>query len=219
MKRFVFALNTRRRFAPRFRLSDVRVFFKRYGAAAFFSAALFFGIAAGASTSGEMSSDSLRRLDFLFLANMPERLGSGFIGAFAASLSSDFIFSAAAFLCAFSAWGVLALPLIAFFKGFGTGVTAGYVISAYGFRGAVFYVAVLLPGIVLFSLTLVNQLASSYNITRVFAVTLFRDNRLDRSAIRSYLFKSLKYLLLTVAAAVLDTVLWLVLSGVIISDQ
>ena len=50
------------------------------------------------------------------------------------------------FLCGLSIWGAYCVPLAPLFRGFGMGITAGYLYAAYGFQGFLFHLAVILPG-------------------------------------------------------------------------
>ncbi|MFQ9793142.1 MAG: stage II sporulation protein M [Acutalibacteraceae bacterium] len=57
-----------------------------------------------------------------------------------------FLFLLFCFLCGLSIWGAYCVPLAPLFRGFGMGITAGYLYAAYGFQGFLFHLAVILPG-------------------------------------------------------------------------
>lgn len=215
MKGITLALNKRPRKARKARKTvDVKYIARRYGAVIFFSLMLLCGLVFGCVLSGKMSDTTLKRLDILFTTNLPQRLSDGALGAFCASFGSDFLFLFAAFLLGLSLWGAAVIPLVAVFKGFGVGISAGYLISSYGLKGAVFYFTLLLPGIILFCVALVNQLASSYNIYVKMLTVLLKRNRYGfRDAFRLYLAQSLYCLLLAFGAAVIDVLLWCVFAG------
>lgn len=227
MKGIVFSLgkNERKRSKPqkssankRFGISsrkpDVKYLIKRYGSVAFFTAMLICGLMAGALISNSISKDTLLRLDFLFTTNLPDRLDGGAFTAFCASFASDFLFLLLAFLMGLCMWGIVALPFITFFKGFGIGVSAGYLFSTYGLTGAVFYLSVLLPGILVFSMVLVYMSSSSYNIFKRLCKSLFSkgDNYFSAS-LKIYFQKSFLYLLLSLFSALLDMILWCLFAG------
>ena len=65
---------------------------------------------------------------------------------FVACFASDFIFLAVVFLLGLAPWGIPFLPFVSAFKGFGTGLTAAYLIITYSLKGAGFYLLVVLPG-------------------------------------------------------------------------
>ena len=192
----------------------IKLLLKRWGGIALFAFTLVAGLTVGCICSGGLSSGTLKSLDFLFATNMPERLSGGAWGAFCAGFASDFLFLLAAFLMGLSLWGAAALPFIAFFKGFGVGVSAGYLILTFGVKGIMFYILVLLPGIVISGVALIYQLNAALDIFRCVCRALFsRAQAGFREAVRLYLRSGLKYLIVTFFAAVIDAVLWVSLAG------
>lgn len=188
--------------------------FRRWGGVITFAFLLVFGLAAGCVSSGNLSSDTLKNLDFLFMTNMPQRLSGGAIGAFCAGFASDFLFLFSAFLMGLSLWGVAALPFISFLRGFGIGVSAGYLLITYGFKGLLFYIFVLLPGIVISATVLIYELNASLMFYISMCRKLFKKTSTDfREPIRLYMRRSLRYLIVTFIAALTDTVLWVGLAG------
>ncbi|MBR1752258.1 MAG: hypothetical protein IJ740_15555, partial [Ruminococcus sp.] len=143
---------------------DFKAILRRWGGVIIFAFTLVLGLAIGCICSGGLSSGTLKNLDFLFMTNMPQRLSGGPLGAFCAGFASDFLFLLAAFLMGLSLWGAAVLPLISFFRGFGIGVSAGYLLLNYGFKGIIFYITVLLPGIIIFAMVLIYELNASLGI-------------------------------------------------------
>ena len=179
-----------------------------------FAIMLAAGLTVGCICSRGLSSGTLKNLDFLFTTNMPGRLAGGAWDAFCAGFASDFLFLFAAFLTGLSLWGAAALPFIAFFKGFGVGVSAGYLISTFGVKGFLFYISVLLPGIVISGAALVYELGAAFDIFRSVWRSLFSKEKQDfRESVRLYLKSGLKYLVITFIASVTDAVLWVGLAG------
>lgn len=88
----------------------------------------------------------LKTLDFVFFSNVKARSALPVLSIFVASLASSFLFLLFCFLCGLSIWGVYCVPLAPLFRGFGMGITAGYLYAAYGFQGFLFHLAVILPG-------------------------------------------------------------------------
>lgn len=43
-------------------------------------------------------------------------------------------------------WGMFLIPAIVFFRGFGLGLTSGYVYASYAWKGVLYNFAVILPG-------------------------------------------------------------------------
>ena len=88
----------------------------------------------------------LKTLDFVFFSNVKARSAVPVLSIFLASLASSFLFLLFCFLCGLSIWGAYCVPLAPLFRGFGMGITAGYLYAAYGFQGFLFHLAVILPG-------------------------------------------------------------------------
>ena len=187
---------------------------KRWGGIMLFALMLVAGLTVGSICSGGLSSDTLKNIDFLFATNMPQRLSGGAWGAFCAGFASDFLFLLAAFLMGLSLWGAAALPLVAFFKGFGVGVSAGYLILSFGVKGVLFYISVLLPGIVISGMALIYELNAALGIFKTVCRSLFTKAKVGfREPLRLYLQSGLKYLIVTFFASVIDAVLWVSLAG------
>ena len=128
MQGIVFTYRKRKQCAkPRERhiAQGLKAFIRSWGRVLVFAVLLVSGLAAGCICSGSLSSETLKKLDFLFTTNMPERLSGGAWGAFCAGFASDFLFLLAAFSLGLTLWGAAALPFVAFFKGFGVGISAG----------------------------------------------------------------------------------------------
>lgn len=193
---------------------EIRSFFRRGGSIIFFLSALIAGLVAGTLSVNGFSEKALNSLDFLFMTNLPEKLKGGITGAFFASFASDFLFLGAAVFLALSLTGVVLLPATAFFKGFGTGVSAAYLISNYGIKGVLFYFCVILPGVFIFGMILVNELSAGLSIYKKVFLNLFRGRNYPlKGAFKMFMKKSLKNLLFTFGASVLDAVLWFLFAG------
>lgn len=91
----------------------------------------------------------LEQLDFLFFSNFQGRISSQLTSVFIASFASSFFFLFLCFLCGLSMWGAFLIPAIPFFRGFGLGLTAGYLYAAYGGHGVLYQLALILPGALL----------------------------------------------------------------------
>ena len=73
----------------------------------------------------------LARLDFLFSSNF-QMEGQTMIGIFAASFVSVFLFLLATLWMGMSLWGTILIPVLPFFRGFGLGVSSGFLYASYG---------------------------------------------------------------------------------------
>lgn len=220
MKGVIFTLKKRRRNRrglPAVSLpsvSDIRSVLRRRGTIIFFVMSMLLGLFFGSASVGSFSQKTLKTLDLLFTTNLPERLKNGLAGAFCASFASDFIFLFLAVICALSLWGAVALPFIAFFKGFGIGVSAAYLVSNYGIKGALFYFLIILPGVFVFSMVLVHQLSACYCIFKKLFLNLIKGRNYPfKEALGIFFKKSLRYLIWALIASFADALLWCVFAG------
>ena len=111
-----------------------------------FSISLICGMIFGAIFARNAGMEALDKLDFLFYSNFKTRAVQSVASVFAASFASSFIFIFICFLCGLSMWGMFIIPAVLFFRGFGLGLTSGYLYAAYGFKGILFNLSIILPG-------------------------------------------------------------------------
>ncbi len=220
MKGFVFSLKpVRRRSLPdlRQRISRFRYIFRRYGAVIFFTFVFGLGTLAGSISASRADSTFLLNLDFLFSTNLSGKLNQSFFATFSASFASNFLFLIFVFLCGLAPWGFLILFLAPAFKGFGTGLCAGYLFITYGFKGVGFYLLVMLGGTFLFCFSLIIECIQSQSLSCKIARLLLRDKETDTSVtlfVRKYLIRSLYALVVSAIASIVDMLLWTAFSGV-----
>jgi len=112
----------------------------------FLSVLLLCGMVFGAIFARSAGSASLEKLDFLFFSNYKARIAQPWASVFMASLASSFVFILCCFLCGLSMWGMFCIPAVPFFRGFGLGLTSGYLYAAYGFQGILFNALIIIPG-------------------------------------------------------------------------
>lgn len=124
---------------------DIKYYIKRYGIYILFISMLIVGLACGTVYAMSADKEMLASLDFLFFTNLDARLSQNVINTFCACFASDFIFLFAVFLLGLTPWGIPVLPFIVFLKGFGTGITAGYLFSVHSLKGIVFYLLYCCP--------------------------------------------------------------------------
>lgn len=200
----------------RLSFSDIRYFFKRYGIRTLFVILLLFGLAGGSVYAQNADTEMLNSLDFLFTTNLDARLTQNAVGTFCACFASDFIFLITIYLLGLAPWGIPVMPLVILFKGFGTGLTAGYLFITNSFSGLGFYLLVLLPGTFLFCIALLLFTTSAFCFSkRMFFYTVgktlpkqpLRQGVIDLS---SHFMTSL---IMTFCASLLDTVLWTLFAG------
>lgn len=200
-----------------FNLSDIRYFFKRYGIRVAFIILFLAGLTAGSVYADNADSQMLSSLDFLFTTNLDARLEQNTIGIFCACFASDFIFLLSVFLLGLAPWGIIFMPLVILFKGFGTGLTAGYLLITYSLKGAGFYLLVLLPGTFLFCLALVLLLSSAFSFSKHMLSSLISRNEPKnplRLGMLDFCSRSVTALIMTFFSALLDSILWTFFAGV-----
>ena len=200
----------------RFRLPDVRYLVKRYGILLLLAALLLTGLVLGVIYAANADSQTLLSLDFLFTTNLDARLSQSAFGIFCACFASDFLFLFGVYLLGVAAWGIPFLFLTVCFKGFGTGVTAGFLCLSHSLSGAGFYLLVLLPGTFLFCVALVRFCAFAFESSkRIFCISLGKQAvaRPLREELLTFSSRFLTALLVTFFASLLDTLLWTLFAG------
>lgn len=198
--------------------TDMVYYLKRYGVLIFLGLALVIGMVFGAVSAGQADEQMLKNLDFLFITNFKQRLEQSLFLTFAASLSSYFIFFLAQFLLGFAAWGTVLLPVATFFKGFGTGLCAGYLCGAYGLEGVGFYLLLMLPGAFLSSVAMLLQGKEAFYFSKSLLYMLLPDRIKSKQAnppqFTKYLLTGSYILILTAVSAGVDVLLSMCFSGV-----
>ena len=181
----------------------------------FFAAGLLFG----SLYAKEASGDFLTRVDFLFTTNLESRLNQPVFSTFAASFASDFVFLVFVFLCGFAPWGMVVVPFAPAFKGFGTGLSAGYLFITYGFKGAAFYFLVVLGGTFVFTFALIMECVQAQKLSAcTLKLMISAESSCNiRTQVRTFLYRSLYLLLLTCGSALVDMFLWSTLAKLFFS--
>lgn len=195
---------------------DIKYYIKRYGIYILFISMLIVGLACGTVYAMSADKEMLASLDFLFFTNLDARLSQNVINTFCACFASDFIFLTVVFLLGLAPWGIPFLPFVSAFKGFGTGLTAAYLIITYSLKGAGFYLLVVLPGTFLFCLALVKLSAYAFEISKQMFFSLIghshQTNSLKNEVI-DFCSRSVSALIMTFCSTLLDTTLWCLFSG------
>lgn len=140
-----------------FKKQDILYFFRRYGINTLLGVSLCVGLIFGAVCAGNADKTLINSLDFVFVSNFQSRCNQSVLSTFVATLTSNFIFFSANFLLGLSVWGCAGVPFLIAFKGFGMGITGGYLYKSYGFNGVGFFLLVMLSGYVISALALIFQ--------------------------------------------------------------
>lgn len=107
-----------------------------------------FGVLLGAVYITKADSAILDTLDYFFFSSIKTRMSHGFFQIFAASAASSFLFLLCIFFGGLTMWGAFFVPVFSVFRGFGFGLTAGYVYG-FGAMGVLYQVMMVLPGAML----------------------------------------------------------------------
>lgn len=195
---------------------SVKSYISRYGLQATFAALFMIGLAVGAAYSRGFDTSLISKLDLLFVSNIDTRLGMSAFEIFVSCFASYFLFVFAAFLCALSAWGFCGVPLLSVFKGFSVGLSSALIFSLYKLSGIGFYILVVLPGTVMFLLTLITYCANAFRLSLRYAgLSLFGYDREPalKAKIKYFLKRSLFAFLSAGGCAVLDMLLWVLFAN------
>ncbi len=149
--------NSRRNTTAHIQKRELIYFLRRYGINVLLCASLVSGLVLGAICAGNADQTLIEKLDFLFTSDFNSRCTQTPIYTFISALTANFIFFATIFLLGLSVWGSVGVPAIIAFKGFGMGITAGYLYKCCGFMGVGFFLLVMLAGCVISTMALIHQ--------------------------------------------------------------
>ncbi len=140
-----------------FKKKNVVYFMHRYGVITMLSVSLLAGLVFGAVCAGNADKSLMESLDFIFISDFQSRCDQSVLNSFIASLTSNFIFFIANLLLGLSVWGSVGVPFVIAFKGFGIGITGGYLYKCYALSGVGFFLLVMLCGSVVTTFALIFQ--------------------------------------------------------------
>ena len=164
------------------------------------------GMAGGALYARNADVGTLNRLDFLFAGDFQARLSEPFLSIFSASFASSFLFIFACFLCGLSMWGAFMIPLVLLFRGFGLGLTSGYLYAAYLGKGILFNLAVILPGAFICCLSILLASREGIRFSRKLAASC-DTTAFERAQIKRYSLRFGAILGIAFLAAIIDLLL------------
>lgn len=181
-----------------------------------FCMVLFTGIVCGAISGRNADSDMMKKLDFIFQTNYHVRCSQGILSAFVSSFGSSVIFLAVIFLLGLSLWGGFFAWVIPFFKGYGYGLSVGYLYSVYGFYGVGYNLLIILPGAFLSALVIAGAareaMRNSAKLTGFFIKSEVKDDL--HIQMGQYMKMMLLMLGLCAVSGILDTVLGMCFSWI-----
>lgn len=178
---------------------------------------LLAGMICGAIAARNSDETMLARLDFLFSSNF-QMEDQAMIETFAASFASTFLFLLAIVWMGMSLWGTVLIPVLPFFRGFGLGVSSGFLYATYGWQGVLFHTVVMLPGMVVSSVAILLSAREGMKFSKDLIGASFSSGKKGRGAspaLREYLTRNGMILIVGAIAALLDMMLTALLAGVI----
>lgn len=193
-------LNSFRFFIETLRQNDAMVFFSLF---------LIGGIVTGTLFARNADVAWLNKLDFLFVSNYKARAAQPLFTVFSASFASSFLFILCCFLCGLSMWGMFITPVIVFFRGFGLGLTSGYLYAAYEWQGVLYNLVVILPGALFCCIAILLAAREGTRFSKRMAVlgASSQSGMISRSNLKRYLARFGTILALAFFAALVDLLL------------
>lgn len=160
-------------------------------------------------------SDSFK-ISELFENFVAERSSDSVFKTVLGSLSTNFIYIAAAYFAGVFAFGVpvsLALPLI---KGIGVGWVCGYVYMAFGLKGVAFAMLIIIPNAFISSLVLLHACTAAFGFSKKLFGIFFKDEVCHdfKLLFSKYSVKFLIFVLAMIFSSVIDAIMSGVFIGV-----
>lgn len=197
--------------------SKINYFFVRYGSVIFFISVLFAGMIFGAVKAGSANEDLLSKLDIIFSGSITLDGGETPAKTFIDSFGTSFMFLALLFCLSLSPLGIAGIPLAMFFRGFGYGISSGYLCITYGFKGLIYYIFVLLVGAFISSLALVyaSQYCLNFSVSILYSIVgrHIPDGMTLRAKLGVLLLNCAYTIILIICASLVDTGLYYLIGG------
>lgn len=188
--------------APRFHWD--KDYIRKNSLLLFLGITLLAGMVSGCLSARTADESLLTQLETLFLTDATTRSVQPMGVTFTASLTSSFLFVLTAVMMGLSAWGIALVPVIPFFRGFGLGISSGYLYAAYGLKGIGFYLAVMMPGILLSCVSILLSCREAMRFSLKFTTSGLSAKGGEAPDLRLYFTRHGLCLVISVAAAVGD---------------
>lgn len=168
----------------------------------FFLGCMVLGIIIGALFFNAQDETLNGNLSYLFNSNYEARVSQSQLNTFASSITSSFAFVLATMLMGMSVWGLFLVPLVPFFKGFGIGISSSFLFYTYSFKGMLFSIVVILPGLLISTIALLIASREATYFSLALFKTQIKNNRTP--LVKAYLLQNLKVFVLIVLSALVD---------------
>ncbi len=191
-----------------------RYFFRRYTTNILLLTSFTVGMIFGAVCAGNADTQLISRLDFLFTSDFHARCNQTALYSFIASLTANFIFFTANILFGLSLWGMVSVPLLIGFKGFGISLTGGYLYKYYGFGGVGFFLLVILSGSVISTLALISQGKNTLQFSRTLLAKVKGTPSPTSQSMYAYIISNSFILIALSISSMIDAVLNTLFAGI-----
>lgn len=170
---------------------------------------LICGLVIGSIFARNAGETSISKLDFLFFSNYKARAAQPMLSVFTASFASSFIFILFCFLCGLSMWGMFLIPVVVFFRGFGLGLTSGYIYASYAWEGVLYNLVVILPGALFCCIAILLAAREGTRFSKRIAAcgTSAKNGVISRNNFKLYLMRFGTILAVAFFAALIDLLL------------
>ena len=111
-------------------------------------------------------------------------------------------------------WGMFMIPPVLFVRGFGLGLTSGYLYAAYGLKGILFNALIILPGAFLCCLALLLAAREGVDFSRRIAQSAKSAAGREHPAVKQYLLRFGTIIAIAFMASVLDVIMTLSFAGI-----
>lgn len=177
-----------------------------------FLAGMLYGtVFARNATGGLLNSLSAVNQSYLYEKGS-QSLMTGFVGA----LTSSGIFLLIALVSGMSAIGQPVSVALMFVRGLGIGSYTGYLYVQYGGKGVLYSVLLILPGVIISTMTLIVACRESFRLSNVILFSFLKETgKLNKTLFMLYIKKFIILFICLVVSAVADTALSFVFSGLI----
>lgn len=199
---------------------SVTYFFRRYGLITFFIIVLFSGMIFGAVRAGRADKEFMDKLDILFSTNIAVKQEQTLAQTFINSFCTSFLFLVLLFCFSLSPLGLVLIPPVMFFRGFGYGISSGFLCITYGIKGFIYYILVMLLGAFVSSLALVYASQYCFDFSKEMLLSIFCGKPSEAHNLRrkiGELSLSCGYMIIIIIfASLLDTVLYYLIGGLFV---
>lgn len=170
---------------------------------------LICGLVCGTLFAKNAENTWLDKLDFLFFSNFKARAAQPVLSVFSASFASSFLFILFCFLCGLSMWGMFLIPVVVFFRGFGLGLTSGYIYASYAWEGVLYNLVVILPGALFCCIAILLAAREGTRFSKRMAVygSSAQSGTISRNNLKLYLMRFGTILAIAFLAALIDLLL------------